>query len=71
MMMMAQDMTEQNGHGMVEVVETTDENGVVHYFERIDEMEVDGQAMPCYFTKVRKKTKPLKKVKKATMKNLY
>ena len=44
MMMMAQDMTEQNGHGMVEVVETTDENGVVHYFERIDEMEIDGQA---------------------------
>jgi Protein of unknown function (DUF1292) len=44
MMMMAQDMTEQNGSAMVEVVETTDENGVVHYFERIDEMEVDGQA---------------------------
>lgn len=44
MMMMAQDMTEQNGQGMVEVVETTDENGVVHYFERIDEMEIDGQA---------------------------
>ncbi|MFM7390823.1 MAG: DUF1292 domain-containing protein [Vampirovibrionales bacterium] len=33
---------ETNGHGTVEVIETLDENGQAHYFEKMDEVDHNG-----------------------------
>lgn len=35
-------MSEENGKQYNDVVETTDEDGNVHYFEKVEEVEVDG-----------------------------
>jgi len=36
-------MTDTNGRSMTELVETTDEEGVTHYFEKIEEFECDAK----------------------------
>lgn len=36
-------MTSSNGHDSSELIGTTDEEGVIHYFEKVDEFELDGQ----------------------------
>jgi Protein of unknown function (DUF1292) len=35
-------MSEENGRKYNDVVETTDEDGKVHYFEKVEEVDVDG-----------------------------
>lgn len=36
-------MTDTNGRSLTELVETTDEEGVTHYFEKIEEFECDSK----------------------------
>ncbi|MDX2084569.1 MAG: DUF1292 domain-containing protein [Candidatus Melainabacteria bacterium] len=36
-------LSNQNGRSTGEIVQTTDEDGQVHYFEKVEELEVDGQ----------------------------
>ena len=36
-------MTDTNGRSLTELVETTDEEGVTHYFEKIEEFECDAK----------------------------
>jgi hypothetical protein len=37
-------MLSENGRHYGEVVETTDEEGKIHYFEKVEEVEVDGKS---------------------------